>query len=97
MLEKPLSQGKRVAVVTGGNRGIGFETCRQLGALGYHVILAARDRMLGESAAEKLVREGLDIEAFRLDLTRADEIAALVAHVNRHVKRIDVLINNAGL
>jgi NAD(P)-dependent dehydrogenase (short-subunit alcohol dehydrogenase family) len=61
------------------------------------VILTARDRMLGESAAEKLIREGLDIEPFRLDLTRADEIAALVAHVMRHVKRIDVLVNNAGL
>jgi NAD(P)-dependent dehydrogenase (short-subunit alcohol dehydrogenase family) len=71
-----LSSDQRVAVVTGGNRGMGFETCRQLDALGYRVILAARDRMLGESAAEKLIREGLDIEPFRLDLTRADEIAA---------------------
>jgi NAD(P)-dependent dehydrogenase (short-subunit alcohol dehydrogenase family) len=62
---------KRVAVVTGGNRGMGFETCRQLGALGYHVIMTARDRMLGESAAKRLIRKGLDIEPFRLDLTRS--------------------------
>jgi NAD(P)-dependent dehydrogenase (short-subunit alcohol dehydrogenase family) len=76
---------------------MGFETCRQLGRLGYHIILTARDRGAGESAAEKLVREGLAIEPFRLDLTRADDIAALVAHVNRHAKRIDVLVNNAGV
>jgi NAD(P)-dependent dehydrogenase (short-subunit alcohol dehydrogenase family) len=92
-----MSNGKRVAIVTGGNRGMGLETCRQLGALGYRVILTARDRTLGEAAAQKLVAEGHDVEAFRLDLTRTDDIAALIAHIHLHIKRVDVLVNNAGV
>ena len=87
----------RTAVVTGGNRGMGFEICRQLGQRGYKVILCARDPQAGGEAAAKLQSEGLKIEPFRLDLTRAEDIATLVVHARRWLQRVDVLVNNAGL
>jgi NAD(P)-dependent dehydrogenase (short-subunit alcohol dehydrogenase family) len=92
-----MSDERRIAIVTGGNRGMGFETCRQLGRLGYRVILAARDPQVGREAAERLQAEGFEVEPFRLDLTKAEDIAALAAHARRWLKRVDVLINNAGL
>jgi NAD(P)-dependent dehydrogenase (short-subunit alcohol dehydrogenase family) len=67
---------QKIAIVTGGNRGMGFETCRQLGALGFRVILTSRERAPGEAAAEKLTKDGFNVEPFRLDLTRAEDIAA---------------------
>jgi NAD(P)-dependent dehydrogenase (short-subunit alcohol dehydrogenase family) len=88
---------EKVAIVTGGNRGMGFETCRQLGRVGFKVILCSRDAQAGEIAAAKLRDEGLGVEAFRLDLTRAEEIAALVMYARRNLRRVDVLINNAGI
>lgn len=87
----------RIAVVTGGNRGMGFETCRRLGRLGHQVILGARDVLAGREAAAKLQAEGLDVTSFRLDLTRVEDIAALVTYARRGLGRVDVLINNAGL
>ena len=93
-----MAEERRIAVVTGGNRGMGFETCRQLGRRGYRVVLTSRESALGETAAAKLrEEERLEIEPFRLDLTRAEDIAALVAHARRRLGRIDVLVNNAGL
>jgi NAD(P)-dependent dehydrogenase (short-subunit alcohol dehydrogenase family) len=83
--------------VTGGNRGMGFETCRQLGRLGQTVILAARDPQAGREAAAALQAEALDVLPFRLDLTRAEDIASLVTHARRSLGRVDVLVNNAGL
>ena len=93
-----MTEERRVAVVTGGNRGMGLETCRQLGRLGYRVILTSRDRAAGEAAAAGLrAKEGVDVEAVRLDLTRADDIAALHEHVRRRLGRVDALVNNAGI
>ena len=89
--------GEKIAIVTGGNRGMGFETCRQLGRLGFKVILCCRDPSVGELAAAKLRNEGLSVEDFRLDLTRPEEIAALVMHARRFLRRVDVLVNNAGI
>jgi NAD(P)-dependent dehydrogenase (short-subunit alcohol dehydrogenase family) len=88
---------RRIAIVTGGNRGMGFETCRQLGALGFRVVLTSRERAPGEAAAEKLTKDGFDVEPIRLDLMRTEDIAALVAHIRRRLGRVDVLINNAGI
>ncbi len=88
---------EKIAIVTGGNRGMGFETCRQLGRLGFKVILCCRDPQAGELAAAKLRDEGLSVEAFRLDLTRAEEIAALVMYARRSLRRVDILVNNAGI
>ena len=88
---------EKIAIVTGGNRGMGLETCRQLGRLGFKVILCCRDPQAGEHAAAKLRDEGSSVEAFRLDLTRAEDIAALVMYARRNLRRVDVLVNNAGI
>lgn len=88
---------QRVALVTGANRGMGLETCRQLGRLGYKIILTARDEPAGEEAAAGLRDQGLDVEFRRLDVTNHDEIRPLVADLQDNPGRIDVLVANAGI
>jgi len=93
-----MSDEQRIAIVTGGNRGMGLETCRQLARRGYGVVLTSRETAQGEAVAARLQEEeGLEVEPFRLDLTRAEDIAALIAHARRRLGRVDVLVNNAGL
>jgi NAD(P)-dependent dehydrogenase (short-subunit alcohol dehydrogenase family) len=92
MIKQPL-----VALVTGGNRGMGFETCRELGQRGYKVLLAARDWRAGEEAAERLRGKGFAVEAHLLDVTRADHIHAFLSHIHRTNGCVDVLVNNAGI
>ncbi|MBV9748143.1 MAG: SDR family oxidoreductase [Acetobacteraceae bacterium] len=82
-----------LALVTGANRGIGFEVCRQLGQAGMHVLLAARDLAKGEAAAGVLAAEGITVQAARLDVTDAASVRALAASAGR----VDVLVNNAGV
>ena len=89
--------GEKVAIITGANRGMGFETCRQLGKLGFRVVLCCRDLQAGETAAAKLLGEGLSVEAFRLDVTRPEDVAMLMGFVRRKLRRVDVLVNNAGI
>jgi NAD(P)-dependent dehydrogenase (short-subunit alcohol dehydrogenase family) len=88
----------KIALITGANKGIGFETARQLAASGgVHVVLAARDRAKGVDAAQKLKAEGLDVEALTLDVTDAASIAAAVTEIEKKFGRLDILINNAGI
>ncbi len=82
-----------IALVTGANRGIGFETCRQLAQGGMRVLLGARDPAKGEAAARALARDGLSVEAVALDVTNAGVIHALKARL----ATVDVLVNNAGI
>ena len=82
-----------VAIVTGANRGIGFEASRQLAKAGMRVIVAARDAEKGEAAARKLASEGLTVEPLELDVTDGARIEALRAPL----ARVDVLVNNAGI
>jgi NAD(P)-dependent dehydrogenase (short-subunit alcohol dehydrogenase family) len=92
--EKPL----RVAVVTGANRGIGFEICRQLARRGgIRVVLTARDQAKGNAAAKKLRGEGLDVDFHVLDVTSEASIHALAGWLEATCKRCDVLVNNAGI
>jgi NAD(P)-dependent dehydrogenase (short-subunit alcohol dehydrogenase family) len=89
---------KRVALVTGANRGIGFEICRQLAKRGgMRVVLTARDGKKGGVAAKKLRDEGLEIEFHVLDVTSEKSVRVLVAWVEANCKRCDVLVNNAGI
>lgn len=81
-----------VALVTGGNRGIGFEVCRQLGRLEYAVLLGTRELARGEEAADKLSAEGLNVSALKLDVTNLDDIERLGELV-----RVDALVNNAAV
>lgn len=87
----------RIAVVTGGNRGIGFEICRQLGKQGVHVVLTSRTADSGEKACAELAGDGVTAEAFTLDVRDADGVAALVEHVKSRHGGLDILVNNAGV
>jgi len=86
-----------LAVITGASRGLGFETCRQLGRRGYRVLLTARDHAKGKAAAAALRDEGLDVGFFPLDVTDTDSVRALAGHLEREGGRLDVLVNNAGV
>jgi NAD(P)-dependent dehydrogenase (short-subunit alcohol dehydrogenase family) len=82
----------RTAIVTGANRGIGLETCRQLAEQGHAVILTSRDENAGRAAAATL-----GVEYRRLDVTNADDIAALADSLKREGRAIDVLVHNAAI
>jgi len=86
-----------VAVVTGGNRGMGLTTCRALGEKGFHVVLTSRDLDSGKSAANALSDQGLSIEAVKLEVTNQADIDALAKCLRDEHGHIDVLINNAGI
>ncbi len=86
-----------VVVVTGGNRGIGFEICRQLAARGANVILTARKPAAGAAAIKKLAAEQLAASFVPLDVTDAQSVAALRDALKDQHGRLDVLINNAGI
>ncbi|MBD0334172.1 MAG: SDR family oxidoreductase [Cyanobacteria bacterium Co-bin13] len=88
---------QRVALVTGANRGIGFETTRQLAKQGIKVILGSRDPKKGEAAADKLRQEGLDVVAHQLSVTDAGGIKILAELLESEVGRVDILVNNAGI
>ena len=87
----------RIALVTGGNRGIGYEICRQLAAGGLSVVLTARDAGKGKAAAKTLHDAGLEVEFHRLDVSSCRSIRACIAAVAERRGRIDVLVNNAGV
>ena len=88
---------KKIALVTGGNRGIGFEVCRRLAQQELQVILTSRERPEGETAAAALRNEGLEVIPHRLDVTDRKQIETLRAFVEKEFGRLDVLINNAGV
>jgi NAD(P)-dependent dehydrogenase (short-subunit alcohol dehydrogenase family) len=82
-----------IALVTGGNRGIGREVCRQLAENRMRVLLGSRDAAKGEAAAREMARGGLDVEAVTLDVTDATSIRGL----GDRLGAVDVLINNAAV
>ncbi len=86
-----------VIVVTGGNRGIGFEICRRLASRGANVVLTARNPAAGAAALKKLAAEKLAAAFVPLDVTDAQSVAALRDAVNEQHGQLDVLINNAGI
>jgi NAD(P)-dependent dehydrogenase (short-subunit alcohol dehydrogenase family) len=87
----------KIVLITGANKGIGFEVARQLGRSGFTVLLGARDASRGEAAATKLRAEGSDVRPVIADLGRAHETAtALAGKIEKEFGHLDVLINNAG-
>jgi NAD(P)-dependent dehydrogenase (short-subunit alcohol dehydrogenase family) len=85
---------QRIAVVTGGNRGIGLEVCRQLAGLGLKVVLTSRVESKGREAAASL--QG-DVVPFPLDVTTSADIERLTSFLERDLGGVDVLVNNAGV
>jgi NAD(P)-dependent dehydrogenase (short-subunit alcohol dehydrogenase family) len=88
---------QRIALVTGGNRGIGLELCRQLGQQRMRVILGSRDLAKGVAAVADLKANGLSVEARQLDVANVQSIRECMNWIRRDVGRLDVLINNAGI
>lgn len=91
-----MSTTQRVAVVTGGNRGIGFELCRQL-AKENQVILTSRDESKGKAAVEQLQAAGLTVINYPLDVTNPGSVEQLAQFIRDKFGRVDVLVNNAGV
>ena len=88
---------QRIAVVTGANRGIGREVCRQLALRDCTVVLTSRDAKKGNEAAHAFQEEGLDVTAMALDVTDPESVQALRDEVEHRFSRVDVLVNNAGI
>lgn len=88
---------RKIALITGANKGIGLETARQLGKKGITVLVGARDSTKGKAAADELRKEGIDANAFEIDVSDAASIKAAVARVERDFGRLDILVNNAGV
>jgi NAD(P)-dependent dehydrogenase (short-subunit alcohol dehydrogenase family) len=91
------SPPKKIALVTGANKGIGFEVARQIAASGLTVLLGARNQALGEQAAATLTSEGLDVRYIALDVTDPATIAAAANGIEADFGRLDILVNNAGI
>ncbi|KAJ1702144.1 hypothetical protein LUZ63_001923 [Rhynchospora breviuscula] len=89
----------RIAVVTGGNKGIGLEICKKLASNGVDVILTARDEMRGKGAVERLSRDyGLtNITVHQLDVTDPSSIETLAGFVKTKCGKLDILVNNAAI
>lgn len=87
----------RYALVTGANRGIGLEVCRQLAQQGFVVALGARDQQKGERAAAQLANEGLQVQFQQLDVDDQRSIDAAQHAVEGQWGRLDVLVNNAAI
>jgi len=88
---------KKIALITGANKGIGKEIARQLGAQGMTVLIGARDTGRGEAAAAELTAGGADAHAVRLDVTDAASIEAAAHQIESEYGKLDVLVNNAGI
>jgi NAD(P)-dependent dehydrogenase (short-subunit alcohol dehydrogenase family) len=90
-------ESKRIALVTGANKGIGFEVARQLAKAGCTVLMGARNLDLGQQSAAKLQAEKLDVRFLPLDLDNLETITAAVATIEAEFKVLDILVNNAGI
>ena len=88
---------KKLALVTGANKGIGLETARQLARKGVHVLVGARDLKKAAVAVETLRVEGFTADPVALDVTSSKDIAAVAALIGETFGHLDILINNAGI
>src|SRR5216683_1084926 len=90
-------QSKRIALVTGANKGIGLEVARGLGKAGLIVLVGARNAGLGQAATNALKAEGADARYIELDVVHPATIEAAAAAIGAEFQRLDVLVNNAGI
>jgi NAD(P)-dependent dehydrogenase (short-subunit alcohol dehydrogenase family) len=87
----------KIALVTGGNKGIGFQTVRQLAQQNIKVLLGARNEAEGSKAEETLRAESLDVTFIRLDISSSDDIEATRNFIEKQFGKLDILINNAAV
>jgi NAD(P)-dependent dehydrogenase (short-subunit alcohol dehydrogenase family) len=89
--------GEKIALITGANKGIGFEIARQLGQRGIFVLIGARDGTRGQQAAAALTAEGLPVAALVIDVTDGASVAHAAGDIGQRHGRLDILVNNAGI
>ncbi|CAF1505290.1 unnamed protein product [Rotaria magnacalcarata] len=87
----------KIALITGANKGVGFEVARQLAQQGIQVLLGSRDEERGRKAVEKLISENLFSSLIQIDVTNQSTIDAAVTEITTKYGRLDILINNAGI
>jgi len=87
----------KIALVTGANKGLGFEISRQLAKQGIHVLIGCRDAKKGNQAVEELKREKLAIELLHLDVSNSRMINDVVEEIRKRFGKLDILVNNAGI
>ena len=92
-----MQEAKKVALITGANKGIGFEVARQIAKAGWTVLAAARNEELGKAAAAKLQAEGLDVHFIHIDLDAHETANTAAETVRSHFGKLDLLINNAAI
>jgi NAD(P)-dependent dehydrogenase (short-subunit alcohol dehydrogenase family) len=88
---------KKIALVTGANKGLGFETCLQLARVGLTVILSTRDLIKGQVAAKQLADKGLDVLFYQLDVSNQSNISKIARQIEQQFGRLDILVNNAAI
>ncbi|MCP4702180.1 MAG: SDR family NAD(P)-dependent oxidoreductase, partial [Gammaproteobacteria bacterium] len=92
-----MNSTKKIALVTGANRGLGQETARQLAQRDITVVMSARDPEKGETAVRLLKQQGLDVLFQVLDVTNTDHVARVEEFILKRFGRLDILVNNAGV
>ena len=97
-----MTKEQRIALVTGANKGIGFEVVRQLARKGFHVFLGARNEKAGKAAVEKLhgentARSGITAAFLKIDVSNPDSIRSAAEEFSKKSDRLDTLVNNAGI
>jgi NAD(P)-dependent dehydrogenase (short-subunit alcohol dehydrogenase family) len=92
-----MQEVKKVALITGANKGIGFEVARQIAKAGWTVLAGARNEELGRQAATKLQWEGLDVRFIHIDLDAQETAARAAEAIGKQFGKLDLLINNAAI
>lgn len=93
-----MTESKQViTLITGADKGIGFETAKELGQKGQHILVGARDQQRGEKAVEKLEAAGVQATFIQLDVTNKAQIAAAAEKIKADYGYLSILINNAGI
>jgi len=88
---------QKIAFITGGNRGLGFQTALGLKNTGAKIVIGSRDLAQGEEAVAKLRAAGVDADLLRFDITKAGDAQAAFDYFNSKYGRLDILVNNAGI
>jgi NAD(P)-dependent dehydrogenase (short-subunit alcohol dehydrogenase family) len=93
----PAAKEAKIALVTGANKGIGYEIARQLAERGVTVLLGARDEVRGKDAVASLAGRGIAVVPLRIDVTDASSVIDAASRIDRQYGRLDILVNNAGV
>jgi NAD(P)-dependent dehydrogenase (short-subunit alcohol dehydrogenase family) len=88
---------QKIAFITGGNRGLGFQTALELGKDGVKVVIGSRDSTQGEEALKKIRAEGVDADVLKFDITKSADYKSAYDYFNSKYGRLDILVNNAGI